>query len=50
MHFILAATTTTNPSVHKGAVLPAARFIVVAVPLAAMSAYLFFVARRRGHQ
>jgi hypothetical protein len=34
--------------VHRGAVLPAARVLVIAVPCAALLFYLLVVRRRRG--
>lgn len=46
MDGFLAVTSTTVVSVHKGAVLPIARFIVVAVPLTLLTAYLIVSARR----
>lgn len=43
----LALTTTTLVNVHKGAVLPEGRFVVLAVPLGALAFYLLVVRRRR---
>ncbi|HVA53551.1 MAG TPA: hypothetical protein VNF05_08550 [Acidimicrobiales bacterium] len=40
-------TTSTLVNVHKGAVLPEGRFVVVAVPSMALLFYLLVVRRRR---
>jgi hypothetical protein len=40
-------TTTTVVNVHRGAVLPEGRFVVLAVPLLALTFYLLVVRRRR---
>jgi hypothetical protein len=42
---LAAGTSVVN--VHKGAVLPEGRFVVVAVPFAALLFYLLVVRRRR---
>lgn len=46
---LLASLTPLGhtPGVHNGQVLPIARAIVIAVPLLALSFYLFVVRRRR---
>ncbi|HEV3188168.1 MAG TPA: hypothetical protein VGZ04_08985 [Acidimicrobiales bacterium] len=41
-------TTTTVVNVHRGAVLPEGRFVVLAVPALALLFYLLVVRRRRG--
>jgi len=41
------AASTSVVNVHKGAVLPEGRFVVVAVPFAALLFYLLVVRRRR---
>jgi hypothetical protein len=46
-HVLLLATTTTIVNVHRGAVLPAARVVVVAVPLVLLGAFWLFAVRRR---
>ncbi|MGA7833993.1 MAG: hypothetical protein WCA31_02180 [Acidimicrobiales bacterium] len=43
-----AALVAASTKVHRGAVLPAARFIVIAVPLGALLFYLLVVRRGRG--
>jgi len=44
----LWATTVTVPiNVHRGVVLPAARVVVLAVPIAALCFYVFVVRTRR---
>jgi len=40
-------TTTSIVNVHRGAVLPEGRFVVLAVPVAALAFYLLVVRRRR---
>ncbi len=45
----LGASSQTVVDVHRGAVLPEARVIVLAVPVAALLFYLFVVRRHRGH-
>jgi len=45
--FFRALTTTTLVNVHRGAVLPEGRFVVLAVPLGALVFYLLVVRRRR---
>ncbi|HEY5104330.1 MAG TPA: hypothetical protein VII65_04720 [Acidimicrobiales bacterium] len=47
-HFVVLATSTLIINVHRGAVLPAARFVVVAVPCLALLFYLLVVRRHRG--
>ncbi|HEV3268593.1 MAG TPA: hypothetical protein VGZ68_09355 [Acidimicrobiales bacterium] len=49
MSSVLAAlsTTTTVVNVHRGAVLPEGRFVVLAVPAAALLFYVLVVRRRR---
>jgi hypothetical protein len=48
--WLAALTTTTTPvNVHKGAILPEGRFVVVAVPFMALLFYLLVVRRRRDH-
>jgi len=49
MNSVLAAltTTTTVVNVHRGAVLPEGRFVVLAVPALALLFYLLVVRRRR---
>jgi hypothetical protein len=43
-----ALTAAASPvDVHKGAVLPEGRFVVIAVPLLALAFYLFVVRRKR---
>jgi len=47
----LAAVLAVSPlvlNVHRGAVLPAAKFVVIAVPCAALLFYLLVVRRHRG--
>jgi hypothetical protein len=44
----LHAGTQTVIDVHRGAVLPEGRIIVIAVPLAALLFYLLVVRRNRG--
>jgi len=41
------ATTSTVLNVHRGAVLPEGRFVVLAVPALALLFYLLVVRRRR---
>lgn len=43
-----SVTTTTLFNVHRGAPLPAARGIVLLVPLTIGLVYWFFIVRRRG--
>lgn len=45
---LAAATTTTLVNVHLGRALPAARVIIVAVPLGALALYALVRTRRRG--
>jgi len=40
-------TTTTNPIVHQGSALPAARVVIVVVPTIAL-ATLWWLSRHRG--
>ena len=47
-HLAVIATNTLVVNVHRGAVLPAARFVVVAVPCLALLFYLLVVRRHRG--
>jgi len=42
---LTTSTTVFNP--HRGAVLPAARVVVIAIPTLAAVAYWFLVVRRR---
>ena len=42
-----AVTTTTVLDPHRGAVLPAARIVVIAVPVIVIIAYVFVVVRKR---
>lgn len=44
----LTSTTLLNP--HRGAVLPAARVVVLAIPTLAIAFYWTFVVRRRGRR
>lgn len=44
---VLWWATTVPLNVHRGAALPAARFVVLAVPIAALIFYVFVV-RTRG--
>lgn len=46
-HQLLALTTTTNPIVHRGAVLPVARFVVLLVPTGAALFYFLVVRKRK---
>jgi hypothetical protein len=48
-HDLLAASSTTSTlfNVHRGAALPAARFVVVSVPLMALLFYWSVVRRKR---
>ena len=43
---ILTRAFAAPASAHRGAVLPAARVVVLAVPLLALSFYVFVVRRR----
>jgi hypothetical protein len=43
----LAATTTTVLNVHRGVPLPAARIIVLLVPVLVMCFYVFLRTRKR---
>ena len=45
--FAILATSTQVVNVHRGAVLPAARFVVIAVPCMALIFYLLVVRRHR---
>jgi hypothetical protein len=49
-HWIAALRTSTQMvvDVHRGAVLPEGRIIVIAVPVAAVLFYLLVVRRKRG--
>ena len=40
-------TTTTVANVHRGAVLPEARVVVIVVPLAILAGFWFLALRRR---
>ena len=40
-------TTTTIVSVHRGAVLPVARFIIIIVPVGVFGIYFFWLRDRR---
>jgi hypothetical protein len=40
-------TTTTIVSVHRGAVLPVARFIIIVVPVTVFGIYFFWLRDRR---
>lgn len=44
---LAASTTTTIANVHRGAVLPAARVVVLAVPALALVLYWFLVVRAK---
>jgi hypothetical protein len=44
---VALTTTTTVVNVHRGAVLPEGRFVVLAVPFMALLFYLLVVRRRR---
>lgn len=44
---LLLATTTTVVNVHRGVALPAARFILLVVPMLALSFYVFVVRARK---
>jgi hypothetical protein len=44
---LMTSTTTTTFDAHRGAVLPAARAVVVAVPLVALFVYWFLIVRPR---
>ncbi|HVB51036.1 MAG TPA: hypothetical protein VND89_04765 [Acidimicrobiales bacterium] len=46
--FAVLVTSTPVLNVHGGQVLPAARFVVIAVPCAALLFYLLVVRRHRG--
>ena len=41
------STTTTNPIVHQGSALPAARVVIIAVPTVALTV-LWWLTRRSG--
>ena len=45
--FLALMLGTQVLDVHKGAVLPEGRVIVIAVPLAALAYYLIFIRRHR---
>jgi hypothetical protein len=45
--FSALSTTTTNPIVHQGSALPAARVVIIAVPTIALTA-LWWLTRHRG--
>jgi hypothetical protein len=45
--WVVAAATNTATNVHRGAVLPEGRIVVIAVPLAALLYYYFVVRRHR---
>jgi hypothetical protein len=47
VHNVLAWASSLPPNVHRGVVLPAARVVVLAVPLAALAFYVFVVRTRR---
>ena len=40
-------TTTTVADVHKGAVLPEARVVVIVIPLTVLAGFWFLAVRRR---
>jgi len=42
---LLASSTTTTFNVHRGAVLPAARFVVILIPSLALTVFWFLVVR-----
>ena len=42
----LCAATTSVVNVHRGAVLPIARVVVIAVPVAVLGFYVFIRTRR----
>jgi hypothetical protein len=45
--FSALGTTTTNPIVHQGSALPAARVVIIAVPTIALTT-LWWLTRHRG--
>ncbi len=45
--WVVAAATNTVANAHRGAALPEARILVIAVPLAALIYYYFVVRRNR---
>lgn len=45
--WVVVAATKTAANAHRGAVLPEARIVVIAVPLAALIYYYFVVRRNR---
>jgi hypothetical protein len=45
-----ATTTTTVLNVHRGAVLPVARVVVLAVPTTALLVFLYLSNRKRRRQ
>lgn len=47
MFNVLWWATTVPINVHRGAALPAARFVVLVVPIAALAFYVFVVRTRR---
>lgn len=47
MSQLVAFTTTTVVSVHRGSILPAARVIVIGVPVTFALLYWLLIARRR---
>jgi hypothetical protein len=44
-HLVLAATTTTTFDAHRGAALPAARVVIIAVPTLALVLFWLLVVR-----
>jgi len=47
VHNVLEWAVLVPQNVHRGAVLPAARVVVLAVPVAALCFYVFVVRARR---
>ena len=48
--FLLASAATTTFDVHRGAALPAARVVVIVIPLLALFAFWFLVVRPKRNQ
>jgi len=47
VHFVLELAASIPQNVHRGAVLPLARFVVLIVPVGALCFYVFVVRARR---
>jgi hypothetical protein len=47
VHFVLQWAASAPLNVHRGAALPVARAVVLAVPVAALCFYVFVVRARR---